>query len=339
MYPPQGEGYPPQGAPEYPPQGGQHYPAHGAQMFPPPVVPGYPDPGAGQQAASCYRHPTRPTRIGCQRCGRPICGECMIEAPVGFQCPECVQTGMRETRQHEVVRRQASHTTTATIIGVNLVLFAVTFLTGRTASPLFHRLALSPTGLCERGGQVFAGGDAVWCSAFGGEWLPGVADGAVWQLLTSAFMHLDITHIAFNMFALWVLGPQLETFLGRARYLGLYFVSAFAGAAFVMWFSSPAGTTVGASGALFGLMGALLVFAWRKGLDVRTILFWLGANLVFTFMIPGISWQGHLGGLVGGLASAAVLMLPKQYARWRWIGLIVLGVVFVGASLVRMAML
>lgn len=299
----------------------------------------FPTSSGGPAYVSCYRHPGRPTAIGCQRCGRPICGECMIEAPVGFQCPECVRSGMRETRQHEVARRRPTQVTTVSLIAVNVALFALTFVTGRTDSPLFTALALSPTGTCERGGNLFTGGDAAACAAFGGQWLPGVADGAVWQLLTSAFMHLDVLHIGFNMFALWVLGPQLESFMGRARYLALYLVSAFAGAAAVMWFADPASSTVGASGALFGLMGALLVFAYRGGHDVKNVLFWVGLNLAITFMVPGISWQGHLGGLVGGLLSAAAIAALGRRGPRAWIALGALAVVFVAASLARIPLL
>lgn len=237
----------------------------------------------------------------------------MIGAPVGFQCPDCVEAGMRETRQHQVAQRRPSQTATVSLIAVNVAVFTATFLTGRVASPLFGPLALTPAEM---------------------------ADGAFWQLLTSAFLHLDVLHIAFNMFALWVLGPQLETALGRARYLALYLVSAFAGSAFVMWFASPGTTTVGASGALFGLMGALVLVAYRRGLDVRNILFWVGANLVFTFLVPGISWQGHLGGLFGGLLAAAAIGTGRQRADARtWFLLGLLGVGFIAASLVRAAML
>ena len=303
--------------------------------------PAYAAPAAQPAYASCYRHPGRPTAIGCQRCGRPICGECMVPAPVGFQCPECVQTGLRETRQYQVARRRPSQTTTVTLITMNLVLFAATWVTGRLASPLFGALALTPLGICERGGNIYTGGNPQSCASFGGSWLPGAADGAPWQIITSAFMHLDGMHIAFNMFALWVLGPQLESFLGRGRYLALYLVSALAGSAAVLWLAAPTTTTVGASGALFGLMGALLVLAWRNGGDVRNILFWVGANLVFTFMFAGtISWQGHLGGLFGGLLAAAAIALPgRKRSNVTWGALVGLGVFFVGASVVRMLVL
>lgn len=263
----------------------------------------------------------------------------MIAAPVGFQCPECVHAGMRETRQYEVVRRRPSQVTTLSLIAVNVVLFAATYVTGRLGSPLFSLLALSPVGTCQRGGSIYTGGNPSSCAAFGGEWAPGMADGALWQVISSAFMHLDPLHIGFNMFALWVLGPQLESFLGRARYLGLYLVSALAGSAAVLWFADPTTTTVGASGALFGLMGALVVFARRAGHDVRNILFWVGANLLLTFTVPGISWQGHLGGLVGGLLAAMALSRLGKRGPRAWVALGVLAAVFVGAALARLPLL
>lgn len=332
--------YPQPSPPSYPQPGPPSYPQPGPAASPQPGPASFPPPAGPPQVLSCYRHPGRPTGVRCQRCGRPICGACMVAAPVGYQCPECVQVGLRETRQYQVSRRSRSQTTTVTLLAMNLVLFAATFVTGRIASPLFGLLALTPTGMCERGGGYYTGGTPESCAAFGGNWVPGVADGAVWQILTSAFMHLDVTHIAFNMFALWVLGPQLEAFLGHARYLALYLVSAFAGSAAVMWFAPPTTTTVGASGALFGLMGALLVVVWRQGGDVRNILFWVGANLVFTFMVSGISWQGHLGGLVGGLLAAAAISLPGRKAgRTSWALLVGLGVFFVVASLVRIPLL
>ncbi len=291
-------------------------------------TPGYGAPDAaypGPVLQPCYRHAARPTGIGCQRCGRPICPECMVEAPVGYQCPECVAQGRRATRQDRVLRaaRGGGRITTG-LVAVNVVLWLATLATGGNGSPLLTSLALNPTGSCERDGDLFVGGTAAACAAFGGTWAPGVAEGAVWQVVTSAFMHASPLHIAFNMFALWVLGPQLERLLGAARYLALYGVSALAGSTMVMWFSDPTTTTLGASGALFGLMGALLVIAIRFGGDVRNILFWLGANLLFTVSLAGqISWQGHVGGLLGGLAASALLVDARRgpTPRIRWVAL------------------
>ncbi len=153
------------------------------------------------------------------------------------------------------------------------------------------------------------------CDAIGGTFCPGVVDGAYWQLLTSAFTHLEIWHIGFNMLALWVLGPQLELAIGRTRFIALYLLSALAGSALVYWASAEYGTTLGASGAVFGLMGALLVIAYKVKADVQQILIWIGINAVLTFTISNISWQGHLGGFLGGAAIAAILVYAPRQRR------------------------
>ncbi len=150
-----------------------------------------------------------------------------------------------------------------------------------------------------------------------------VAQGDVWTLLSSAFTHLDLFHIGLNMLALYVLGPRLEVLLGRARFLALYLVSALAGSALVMWASPPFGATLGASGAVFGLFGAYLVVALRVKADLQPILTVIGINLLFTVVGRSfISWQGHLGGFVGGLLVALVLVYAPRSgrARWQWLG-------------------
>ena len=137
-------------------------------------------------------------------------------------------------------------------------------------------------------------------------------DGAWWQLVTSTFLHVDVWHIGFNMLALWFLGPQLELAIGRARFLALYLISGLAGSACVYWLSGEQTSTLGASGAVYGLMAALLVIAFKVGGQVQTILMWIGINVVFTFT-GGFSWQGHLGGFVAGAAIMAVLrLLPAR---------------------------
>ena len=156
------------------------------------------------------------------------------------------------------------------------------------------------------------------CTAQGQTWVPGVADGAYWQLLTSAFTHIEVWHIGFNMLALWVLGPQLEMAVGRVRFLALYLLSALAGSTLVYWLADPAGSTIGASGAVFGLMGALLVLAVKVRGDVRGILTWVGINAVITFLFPNISWQGHLGGFLGGALIAAMLVYAPRKRRTAW---------------------
>ena len=177
------------------------------------------------------------------------------------------------------------------------------------------------------------------------EFVEGVADGAWWQLVTSMFAHERIWHIAFNMFALWVLGPQLETAIGRARFLALYLLSGLAGSAVVLW-AAPEysfGGTLGASGAIFGLMGALGVLALKVGGDVRGVATWVGINFAFTFLfVRLISWQGHVGGFVGGLLlGAAIVYAPRGPSRTRWQlgGILAVAVLVAVATAARIAVL
>jgi membrane associated rhomboid family serine protease len=282
----------------------------------------------------CYRHPERETWIRCQRCERPICPDCMRDAAVGFQCPDCVKQGARTTRQGRTPyggKRVADpRLTSFVLIGLNAVVFVAIQLSGGRGSRLVDLLALLPD-------------SAVRGSASGVPVLiQGVADGAYWQLATAAFTHVQLLHIGFNMIALYVLGPSLETVLGRARFLAVYFVSALAGSAAVLVLSAPTTQTVGASGAIFGLMGALAVVAVKVGGQAQQILVWIGLNLVITFTIPGISWQGHLGGLAAGVVlGAAMVYAPKQHrslVQWSGVGLVVLvSLVAIVARIVALA--
>ena len=144
-------------------------------------------------------------------------------------------------------------------------------------------------------------------------WSPAVADGDLYRLVTSAFLHYGITHLLFNMWALYVVGPPLEASLGRLRFVALYALSALGGAIVVYLFSPLNAATAGASGAVFGLFGATFVVGKRLNLDVRWVVGLIAINLVITFVIPGISWQGHLGGLVtGALVAAAYVYAPRE---------------------------
>ena len=131
------------------------------------------------------------------------------------------------------------------------------------------------------------------------------------------FTHEEALHIGLNMLALYFLGPMLENVLGRARFLALYLVSGLAGSAAVMLLSDPNTPTLGASGAIFGLVGALAVLVLKVGGQVQAVCSSSGCNLVFTFTVSGISWQGHIGGLVGGvLVGAAMVYAPRSIGRW-----------------------
>jgi membrane associated rhomboid family serine protease len=291
----------------------------------------------GQQAGVpvCYRHPDRESHIRCQRCGRPICPECMSPAPVGFQCPECVAEGRKSTRQPRTPfggrRNGDSALVSRVLIGINAAVWLLILATGGNGSAVLRQLWLLSQDSC---GRFFAG----QCVEID----PGVAGGAWWQPLTSMFTHVSILHIGFNMLALWILGPQLEAILGRWRYLSLYLLSGLAGSAMVYWFAAPNTPTVGASGAIFGLMGALLVVAFKVRGDVRTILFWIGLNFVVTVIGRGfISWQGHLGGFIGGVLLGVLLAYAPRKGRVavQSAGMVLLAVVLAVAYAARTLML
>ena len=261
---------------------------------------------------TCYRHTDRETWIKCQRCERPICPDCMNSASVGFHCPNCVKEanrGSRQTRTPYGGQRVADpRITSFVLIGINAVVWLLIQVTGGRTSELVYKLMLIP----DFAARPLPGG--------GAELAPGVAQGSWWQIVTSMFAHVEPWHIGLNMLALYFLGPMLENVLGRPRFLALYLVSGIAGSAAVMLLSDPNTPTLGASGAIFGLVGAVAVVVLKVGGQVQAVLFFVGLQLVFTFTVPGISWEGHIGGLIGGtLVGVAMVHAPKQHrAAWQW---------------------
>jgi len=274
---------------------------------------------APEAPPTCYRHTDRETWIRCQRCERLICPDCMNSAAVGFQCPSCVKEGNRGTRQNRTPyggeRVADPRTTTFVLMGINVAVWLAILATGGRTSTLIDKLAL----LADSARALQDGSIVV---------VQGVDDGAWWQIVTSTFTHVEPLHIGFNMLALYFLGPMLENVLGRARFVALYLVSGIAGSAAVMVLSSPHGQTLGASGSIFGLMGALAVIALKVRGQVQSILGWILLNLVFTFTVGGISWQGHVGGLIGGaLLGAAMVYAPREHralVQWAATGLVLL---------------
>ena len=293
---------------------------------------------------TCYRHPGRESHIRCQRCDRPICPDCMRDAAVGFQCPECVAEGKKSTRSGRTayggLRPTNASITSGVLIGINAAVWLAILVTGGSGSRLVQLLGLRPNGLCLVGNDGYSVAERL-CTAQGGTWLPGVADGAWWQPVTSGFTHVTITHIAFNMLALWVIGPQLELALGRVRFLALYLVSLLVGSAVVMWASGEFQLTFGASGAIYGLFGALLIVAHRVGGDLRALWGLIIVNVLITFAVPNISWQGHLGGFVGGVLAAGILVYAPRRRRtaYQTAGLVALAAVTLVAIVVRTAAL
>ena len=280
-----------------------------------------PQPPTGTGVPTCYRHPDREAHIRCQRCDRVICPDCMRPAAVGFQCPECVKEGAKTTRSGRTayggLRPSDASVTSGVLIALNAAVWLAVIATGGSSSKLLDWLVLRTQSLCDVPGPGAADVSRSVCDQAGGVYLPGVVDGAYWQLVTSMFSHVQLWHIGFNMLALWVLGPQLELAIGRVRFLALYFISGLAGSALVLW-AGPEfslGGTLGASGAIFGLMGALAVVAFKVGGDVRGVLTWIGINFVLTFVIANISWQGHLGGFLAGTAVGAVLVFSPRGPR------------------------
>lgn len=234
----------------------------------------------------------------------------MRSAAVGFQCPNCVKEGAKGTRTGKLPYGGAVSSNPALIslvlIGLNIAVWLMIRSNGGDNSALADRLGIIPDF-----------GFRVDQSAGTATLVNGVAHGSWWQVLTSAFTHISVIHIASNMLALYFIGPALEQVLGRVRYLTLYLVSAICGSAGVMLFSDPNQLTVGASGAIFGLLGALAVVTFKLGGDWRNVLTWIGLNVVLTFSLHNISWQGHFGGLIGGtLIGAAFVYAPRERRTW-----------------------
>jgi membrane associated rhomboid family serine protease len=252
----------------------------------------------GAEATTCYRHPTREAHIRCARCNRRICPDCMINASVGFQCPECVREGNKDVRRARTVfggRVSAAGLVTKVLIGLN----ALAFLGQQVSASFEHRF-------WEIGGPGF---DPV----LGG--VVGVADGEYYRLLTSAFLHGGVLHIAVNMYALFLFGPPLEAALGRMRFAALYLLSALGGSALSYAFSNPGTPSLGASGAVFGLFGAFFVMNRRLRRETSGLLALVAVNFAFSFVVPNIDWRAHLGGLITGALAAVVLIYAPRTRR------------------------
>ncbi|HET6151656.1 MAG TPA: rhomboid family intramembrane serine protease [Marmoricola sp.] len=271
----------------------------------------------------------------------------MNSAAVGFQCPSCIKEGAKATRTGRLPyggeRSGVPGIVTYVLIGLNVIVWALI----QAQASLATSLAIIPRGTCELGnsGNIYTDVHSSGvCNQYGpgAHWVAGVATGAPWQVITSVFAHQEILHIGFNMIALYFIGPQLEAVLGRTRYLALYLISGVTGSAVVMVLSSNNSPTLGASGAIFGLLGALLVVCYKIGADLQPILVWVGINVVFTFVGSNISWQGHLGGFVGGAAVAGILAYApkKNQAAVQWggmAGVLILALAVIGLRAAALA--
>jgi membrane associated rhomboid family serine protease len=290
-------------------------------------------------AMRCYRHPDRETYISCSECGRPICTECMTAAPVGQRCPEHSGKPQGVARMTSGVRRAASEggtgVVTRILIGINVAVYLLELAGGagvNADSGWVYVNGVLVSSASEIGGHLIPAG-----AGFGN--LVGVAHGDYWRLLTAAFLHYGPIHLGLNMLALYWFGTPVEQYLGRFRYLLIYVVSGLAGSAGAL-IVTPNSPTVGASGAIFGIMGAALVLE-RQGAYVLggSALGLIAINLVFSFTFAGISIGGHVGGLIGGaLCMLALSRLGRGHAAYGRVGLVgVMGVVAIGVASIVIA--
>ncbi|WP_327235578.1 rhomboid family intramembrane serine protease [Streptomyces sp. NBC_01317] len=250
---------------------------------------------------SCYRHPGQETGVRCTRCERPICPACMVDASVGFQCPECVRQG--SGTGHPPAAGQPRTVVGATVardprlltkilVALNVVVFVIATQSGDFVDRF---------DLVGKYFDLMAGHDV------------GVADGQWYRLITATFLHEQVWHIGFNMLSLWWIGGPLEAALGRARYLALYLISGLAGSALTYLLAAQNAPSLGASGAIFGLFGATAVLMRKLKYDLRPVIGLLVVNLIFTFSIPDIAWQAHIGGLVAGtLVAVGLVHAPRE---------------------------
>jgi membrane associated rhomboid family serine protease len=238
--------------------------------------------------ATCYRHPARETGVSCSNCGRPICPDCMTTTPVGMRCPECAKQRTPVKTLRTSARRPEL---TLALIAINVVAFLAEgniTITGQPTSKVYEEGALF--------GSLRGVPDL------------GVAHGQWWRIVTSGFLHENLLHIAFNMYILYILGQMLELALGRLKFGVIYGVSLLSGS-FGALLVSPHSPTVGASGAVFGVMGAAAVEMRARKIPIMQsgVGGLILINLVISFTLPGISWGGHIGGLIGGTLAALLL--------------------------------
>lgn len=228
----------------------------------------------------CYAHPNTPTGLSCSRCGRPICGRCAIPATVGQHCPECVAEARRTAPK---IRSQMMATAPAVtaILALNVIMFALQ----RIFPEVTERLVMSPQLVAE------------------GEW---------WRLLTSMVLHSPtfIFHIVMNCLVLWIYGPHVEQAFGTVRFVVMYVIAGFLGSATSYAFGDFAAGSLGASGAIFGIAGVLLVYLYRRRSstfvysEMRSVMVFVGLNLLLGFTIRGIDYWAHIGGLLAGMGLA-----------------------------------
>jgi membrane associated rhomboid family serine protease len=270
-------------------------------------------PSAQASGSRCYRHPDRPAYVRCQRCGNPVCPECQVPAAVGVHCRDCAR---QADRQMPVTRSvlgapitAGAPVVTVTVIAVCVVLF----------------VAQQAPGLAVTNDLLL---------------VPALAWRQPWRMVTAAFLHGSVLHLAFNMYALWVVGSFMEQLLGRARLAALYLGSALGGHCLVLAYfrvfdftgSGAMTSTLGASGAVFGLFAATLLAGRRIGANISGIATVIGVNLIFSFIVRQVSWQAHVGGLAMGAAMALLYIHAPPRRRRIYAWLVPLGALMLTAA-------
>ncbi len=253
--------------------------------------------------ATCYRHPNRETGVSCSNCGNPICPDCMTPTPVGMRCPDCAR---QKTRTATLASMAVEPYATYVLVAINVLIYFAASSSGKT----YEQLVL---------------------------WGPFVDQGEWWRLITSGFLHTETWHIILNGLALFWLGRMIEPALGHARFLAIYFSSLLCGSLGVM-ILSPDTPTLGASGAVYGLLGAAIVMARNRNIDliqsglVPILVLNLGLTIVLS---SSLSLGGHVGGLIGGLISTfAVEELARRQRNSLIPGIVACAVIGIAAAAV-----
>ena len=265
----------------------------------------------------CPRHPEQVTYVRCQRCDRPACPQCQVPSAVGVHCVDCARKNASSRRG--VSSLLGGRAITDALVTKGLIIACVTIYLVQMALPSL--------------GAQFA-------------FVPAVASSQPWRFMTTAFLHASLMHLAFNMWALWVLGSALEPILGRWRFAALCALSALGGSTMIYWLASPTApaswltSTVGASGAVFGLFAALFIIQRRFGRDTSAIVGLLVLNLAISFIGANISWQGHLGGLVTGAIVAALYAWAPRNRRTVYgvCGTVAITIALIGVICLRAAL-
>jgi len=236
----------------------------------------------------CYRHPDVQTRVHCTRCDRPICPDCMIPAPVGHQCPECVEQARRDFRSGPGRALRGGVSATNALLVAIAIPFVIEVILG------------GPQALFNPSAEILFDMGAMQPIA--------VADGQFWRLFTAMFLHAGLLHVALNAYFFWLFGRMVEASFGRTWMVLIYVVAGFLASVASYAFGPVTTLAVGASGAISGVFGAFIAYNYRRrehamnAANLRLALTVIVLNAVIAIGYSSIDWRAHVGGLVAGFA-------------------------------------